>query len=300
MKKLVLLITIVITFVTFHSCKTSSGTSSSHVLKLNLEKGKQYDYEMVWDMNQKVMGQENDFSFGAFYTLDVTENDGGIRTLKGTYKKFNMSMKMMGMQIDIDSDDVMELKSDGSREKNPIAMLKKVFSAIVGQSFTMKSDEEGKILEVAGFKEMISNMFDSLGLDSTDKLQSIAALNDQFNDEAVRDQFAQLFYIFPNKKVKEGDSWVKTYSAGGKMPAKYSTTYTVKEVEGDFVTLLAKSKLEPDGDIMINGSQEGELIVDSKTGLVVNAKFDQNISATKDDFSMEIIGKGRIKGTVRE
>jgi hypothetical protein len=32
----------------------------------------------------------------------------------------------------------------------------------------------------------------------------------------------------------------------------------------------------------------------------VNAKFDQNISATKDDFSMEIIGKGRIKGTVRE
>ncbi len=251
-------------------------------------------------MNQKVMGQENDFSFGAFYTLDVKENDGHIRTLKGTYKKFNMSMKMMGMQIDINSDDVLELKSDGSNEKNPIAMMKKVFSAIVGQSFTMKADEEGKILEVTGFKEMIVNMLDSLGLDSTAKLQSMAALNDQFNDETVKDQFAQLFYIFPNKKVKEGDSWVKTYSAGGKLPADHSTTYTVKEVEGDFVTLDAKTKIEPTGDMMLKGTQNGELIVDSKTGLVVNAKFDQNISATMENFSMEITGKGRIKGTARD
>lgn len=300
MKKLIFLIAIAFTAIAIYSCKTSSGTTSSHVLKFNLEKGKQYDYEMVWDMNQQMMGQENDFSFGAFYTIDVTEDDGNIRTLKGTYKKINMSMTMMGMQIDINSDDVMDMQSDGSNEKNPIAMMKKVFSAIVGKSFMMKANEEGKILEISGFKEMIGSMLDSLDLDSTAKMQSMAALNDQFNDEAVKDQFAQLFYIFPNKQVKKGDSWVKTYAAAGKLPAHYSTTYTVKEVDGDFVTLSAKSKIEPSGDINLNGTQNGELLVDSKTGLVVNAKFDNNITATTEGFTMEMTGKGKIKGTERK
>ena len=281
----------------FIGCKTSSSTSASRVLKFNLEKGRQYDYEMVWDMNQKAMGQENAFSIGAFYTIDVTENEGNIRTMIGTYKKFSMTMNIMGMQIDIDTDKLRNLKSTDSAGKNPMVMMKKLFSSIVDKSFTMKVNDEGKVLEVSGFKEMIAGMLDSLDLDEEEKIQGLATLNDQFNDESVRDQFAQLFYIFPNKEVKVGDSWEKSHAAGGKMPAKYTTAYKVKEIEGDFVTLDAKSKIETNGDLDLNGSQTGTLIVDSRSGLVVNAKFDQSISISVQGVSLEMTGKGNIKGT---
>ena len=303
MKKLLFLIAILVSglsFTLYTSCKTSSGASASKMLKFNLEKGQEYNYEMVWDMTQTMMGQENAFSIGAFYTIDVTENNAGVRTMIGTYKKFNMTVNMMGMQIDIDTDKVMNMGSKNSGEKNPIAMMKKVFSSIIGKSFTMKADEEGKILEVSGFKEMIGSMLDSLELDETEREQGMAALTDQFNQESVKDQFAQMFYIFPNKEVKVGDSWEKNYTAGGKMPGKYSTTYTVKEIEGDYVTLDSKAKIESEGEVGVSGTQTGNLIVDSKTGLVVDAKFDQEFSVTVQGVSMEITGKGRIKGMAKK
>ena len=83
----------------------------------------------------------------------------------------------------------------------------------------MKVDEEGKVLEVTGFDEIINGMVDSMGVDEDMKMQMRASLKDQFNEQELKDQFAQVFMIFPNKEVKVGDSWEKNYRYGRKMPA---------------------------------------------------------------------------------
>jgi len=49
----------------------------------------------------------------------------------------------------------------------------------------------------------------------------------------------------------------------------------------------------------LDGNQTGKLLVDSKTGLVVNADFEQDIKASVGGQSMTIKGKGRIKGKAR-
>ena len=97
-----------------------------------------------------------------------------------------------------------------------------------------------------------------------------------------------------------GDSWQKTTTPGGVMGGKYTSTYTVSEIEGDMVTLEEKSKIDGTSDALnMKGDITGTLVVDSKTGLVVNADQDMEITTTKAGTSMKMKGKTKIKGKAR-
>lgn len=299
MKKLFSIASVLILSVTalvIHSCKTS-GAASGNVLKFNLEKAKTYDYEIVWHMDQKISDQDTKISLGGIYSVEVIEEKDGIKKLTGMYKSFKLYMKMAGLEMDIDSEKPVEPIDQAELKQNPMGMMSRIFSAIKGKSFSMQVDEEGKVLSVTGFDQIINGMVDSTGADENAKLQIRASLRDQFNEQAVKDQFAQIFTIFPNKKVKVGDNWEKHLQTGGKVPAKFLTVYTVKQIEGDHVTLNAKSNISSvGGEMLVTGDQTGTLLVDSKTGLVLNAEFDQLMDTKVQGFDVKITGKGKIIG----
>ena len=81
------------------------------------------------------------------------------------------------------------------------------------------------------------------------------------------------------------------------MGAKFTTTYTAKEIEGDHVTLTSKTKIfSNDEGTEISGTQNGNIIVDSKTGLMINAEFDQQMKVKTQGQTIELTGKGKVKG----
>ena len=132
------------------------------------------------------------------------------------------------------------------------------------------------------------------------KLQMRASLKDQFSEQELKNQFAHAFMIFPNKSIKIGDSWQKQIKMGGKMPATFSTTYTVKKIENDQVTLDAKTRIgSAGGEMEVKGEQTGTLLVNSKNGLVVNAEFTQDMQTKTPDFQIQVNGKGKITGKER-
>ncbi|MFI5134138.1 MAG: DUF6263 family protein, partial [Chitinophagales bacterium] len=121
-----------------------------------------------------------------------------------------------------------------------------------------------------------------------------------FNSDDIKDQFAQVFYIFPQKEVRVGDSWEKSYETKSRVPAKYNTTYTVKDIDGDMVTLSAKTNIQAsDENMKTQGTQNGTLLVDSKSGLVVNAEFEMEIDVSSNGMPFTMKGKGKIKGKAR-
>jgi hypothetical protein len=297
MKKITFLLAflaVVFTATGILSCKSASEAAGGKVLKFNLEKGKGYNYEMVWDMDTKAMGQESKISVDAQYAMEIKDDDGKIKTVETVYKSIKMGMNVMGMQLDMNSDKPI---NDGNAEKNPLIMMNKIISGITNKPFLAKVDAEGNVLEVTGFDKIVNGMIDSMGLDPQLKAQVEVSMKEQFNEQTIKDNFAQLFTIFPNKEVKKGDSWEKSHSTGGRLGAKFNTTYTVKDIDGDFITLTAKSNISSaDKDTNIEGVQTGNIIVDSKTGLMVNAEFNQDIKTKAENVTVDIIGKGRIKG----
>lgn len=298
MKKIILLPAVVIMLVVLtgvQSCKNADAPAGS-VFKFNLEKNKHYEYEITWDMDQKMMDKESKINLLAGYSFEVTGEKDKIKTLRGVYNNFRLYMKIMDMEMDIDT----EKPVDNISGDDPMNLMKKLFSGIKGKAFTMKVDEEGNVLSVTGFDEIINGMVDSAGVNEDMKMQMRVSLRDQFNEEELKNQFAQAFMIFPNRVVKAGDSWQKKYNMGGKMPAAFSTTYTVKKMDNEQVTLDAKTTIgSAGGPIEVQGQQTATLLVNSATGLVVNAEFIQEMETKTQDFQINVNGKGKIRGKER-
>ncbi len=162
--------------------------------------------------------------------------------------------------------------------------------------------QKEKWKKITGFKEMAQSIVDSMGVDEKMKEQMQQQFSKQFNENSMKDQFERVLYIFPNKEVKVGDSWQKTTTPGGAMGGKYTSTYTVSEIEGDMVTLEEKSKIEIDGAsaaMNMKGDITGTLIIDSKSGLVVSADQDMDLKITTEGKEMKMKGKTKIKGKAR-
>ncbi len=303
MKKITALLLIIIsitTVVAVQSCKTAQNATAAKMLKFNFEKGKGYDYEMISNIDQEVMGQNMQMDMAAYYSMDVSEDDGSMKTITSTIDRFKMKMGFGGFNIDVDTDK--PLPSMGTTEdgKDPMKMINSIFGAIKGQKFSMKVDAEGKVQEVTGFENMASTIVDSLGLDEEQKKEMRKQFDGQFNAKNMQGQFDRFLYIFPNKEVKVGDTWQKNSVVSGPMAGKYNSTYKVTDIEGEMVTLDETTKLESaDDKTKMKGNIIGTIVVDSKTGLVLSADQDIKMTTETNGMSMQMKGKTKIKGKAR-
>lgn len=305
MKRIAVLFAVVIAFfatVSVESCQSTKSATASKMLKFNFEKGKGYDYEMIINLDQEIKGQSMQMDMTSYYSMDVTEDDGSSKTITTTYDRFKMNMMMAGLNIEVDSDK--PIKVDGANGDKLAAQLSKVtglLGAIKGRRFTMKVNAEGRVEEVTGFQGMAEAIADSLQLGEKEKAQMMTTFEQQFNEKEIKGQFERVLYIFPNKEVKVGDSWEKTTSAGKQLGGgTYTSTYTVKDIEGDMVTLEEKSKITaPAGGEGLSGDVTGILVVDSKSGLVVNAEQEMSLKTKSQGVEVEMKGKSKVKGKGR-
>ena len=304
MKKIAAIILILISFITIlsvESCQTTKSVSGTKMLKFNFEKGKGYDYEMIINMDQEIMGQKMQMDMSNYYSMDVTEDDGKIKTINSKFDRFKMKMNGGGMNLEVDTDNPLPESGEMSEgKKDPFKMINKMFGAIKGQQFTMKVDQEGKILSVDGFENIGKLLADSLDLNEKDRGDMMKQFNEQFNAKSTKSQFERFFYIFPNKEVKVGDSWQKNSEISGPAGGKYASTYKVTEIEGDMVTLEETTKMESEDEKNnLKGDIKGTLVVDSKSGLVVSADQDMKMATDVGGMKFEINGKTKIKGKAR-
>ena len=299
MKNIAVLLSAIIILAGIQSCQSTKTATGAKMLKFNLEKGKGYDYEMIMNFDQNMEGQEMQMDMNTYYSMDVTADDGTNKIITTTYDRFKMKMKVGPMNLDVDTDNPLPEKGD-MNGKDPLKMLNNVFGAIKGKKFVMKVNAEGKVEEVSGIKEMAQSIVDSMGLDEKIKQQMTQQFSQQFNEQNIKEQFERFLYIFPNKEVKVGDSWQKTTTPGGAMGGKYISTYTVSEIEGDMVTVEEKSKIDGTSASMnMKGDITGTLIIDSKTGLVVNADQDMALTMSTAGKEIKMKGKSKIKGKSR-
>lgn len=301
MKKPLFLLLVIATLIgtlSNSSCK-SSQSSASKMLKLNLQKGQAYDYDMITDFDQEIMGQEVKMSMNMGYSLDVIADSGNIRTVNTEVNRIKMDMQMMAMKFSIDTDKPAS-ESDTTTMQGKLSLaFSKLGEVMKGKKFEMKVDKEGKVIEISGFDQIFSSLADSSNMESEERTKALQSLKEQMNGQEAKDQFTELFAIFPQKEVRVDDTWEKDYETTGRIAAKNHTVYKVKDIEGDIVTVSAKTKFESSREIKLDGNKNGIVIVDSRSGLVVNSDYDFEIIFSGNGFSFTMKGKQKIKGTAR-
>ncbi len=296
MQRLVLILSIFSLVIT-QSCQSTKTATTSKMLRFNFEKGKGYDYETIMNLDFVTGNETRQTDMTAYYSMFVAEDNGSVKTIKAKYERFKMSLDIAGLNIMIDSDNPVITGENKTDISEIMGMMNKFFGAIKKQEFTMKVNSEGSITEVTGFDQMAASIADSLGLQGASREQMLQAFSKRFNGDAVKEQMERFLFIFPDKEVKVGDSWTKSSSQKGLMDAKYNSVYKVTDIEGEMVTveeLTTINSANPQTELA--GEIKGELVIDSRTGLVVNADQDIKANTKEKGNTVKITGKTKVKG----
>lgn len=296
MQRLVLILSIFSLVIT-QSCQSTKTATTTKMLRFNFEKGKGYDYETIMNLDFVTGNETRQTDMTAYYSMFVAEDNGSVKTIKAKYERFKMSLDIAGLNIMIDSDNPVITGENKTDISEIMGMMNKFFGAIKKQEFTMKVNSEGSITEVTGFDQMAASIADSLGLQGASREQMLQAFSKRFNGDAVKEQMERFLFIFPDKEVKVGDSWTKSSSQKGLMDAKYNSVYKVTDIEGEMVTveeLTTINSANPQTEL--TGEIKGELVIDSRTGLVVNADQDIKANTKEKGNTVKITGKTKVKG----
>ncbi len=255
-------------------------------LKLRLEDGKSYQLQQTSEqkINISVMGMSQDINqtmvFGYTYLVEKIEN--GIHTIKVTYDFIESARDGAQGSFSYNS-------KEDTEPENPEAQY---MAALIGESFHMKMDQMGNVLEVSGTDALLEKGLSKMeGLDEATQKAVKAQLKNQFGDEATKSSVGQLSAFFPKKKVKVGKSWKHDYSTKTVMALDMKSVYTLEKVEDGKAYLNITTEVIPGptetfemGEMSMQYSLEGvyngTMVIDLTTGWTLEGNLDQDLGGT--------------------
>ncbi len=213
------------------SCQTAAkNASDDKLLQFTFEKGKEYGYELVSETEVEIPGQGfMTTSFVNSYTMKMTRLENTIHHIDVTYKRMANTTNIAGQESGFDN----EKPGTGNGTENPWAM----YVNMIGKKFSITVDAEGKVLSVSGFEKLLKDMIDSPAMDEEQKGKA-NSMREKMSDVAMAGLFGPIFGLYPNKEVRQGDSWEKNFVTTSFFgPSNCNSKYRVKMIVGDFFTL---------------------------------------------------------------
>ena len=240
----------------------TSYAQKSIRLKYNVKNGDRYKSNMTMDQditmdvqNQSmVINQAMNFDFSYI----VTEVAADSFDLKTTIDAISMKQTVMGMEIVYDS-------KDTATYNNPV----------VG---TKVSDEMNKLIGVGITTTMSTDgNVGKVDLGSIDSDNEIAG--------NMKSSFSQA--VYPDHKIKVGESWTNVITTKGLAEMNIHMTYTLNKVTRKQAEIGVSGTIDsPDADAKLKGTITGNMTVNRKTGWVVHSTFDQDFDLQMEQNGM--------------
>jgi len=241
----------------------------------NPVKGETYTYRIVSNqkINQSFGGQSmNINSVTEFLTeMKVKEKTGNEVSVDYTYKEILLSVTNPLMSIKVDT----KKKDDNASDMDKL--IGNMLDCFIGKPIQVTLLQDGSVQSVSGYDAIMSEVQKILGSANAIQKQMANAFMQSFAEEGLKSSFEQMFKIYPDKEIKNGESWKIDLSLtlGAAMSSKVNNTYTLKSVSNDVALLDVASIMSfnmSGSDSGINGDQKGEMKLNLKTGLPVQSK----------------------------
>jgi len=225
-------------------------------LMYNLSEGDQYSYttkidqDIVFEASGQTMTLDQLMDF--YMTSSVKKVSDSI-TIVSTIDRIKMTQKIFGMEVKFDSD-------EPSANQNPMAAkISEAFGSLIGKSYVMVMDKFGNIGSL--------------------DVSEISDNEDLANNLSSGTNFAS----YPENAVSVGDSWERDIEPLKTSDMMFHVKYTLLKLSGSQATLkiegtITANKIDQlDADMNLSGEQNGEMIIDSKTGWLIESNVDQNM-----------------------
>jgi hypothetical protein len=240
----------------------------------NVNSGNQYqtvlniDQDIVFEANGQQMALDQLMTIKM--EMKVNEVTGDSIKLENQFTSVKMTQGIFGMTVTYDSE-------DPSTMQNPMAAkVGEEMGKLINKSFFMAMDQKGNI----------GNM-------------NLGNLTD--NDDIANNMTSgAMFIAYPDGKVSVGESWEKEIFTSETSDMKFRAVYTLLKVSGKQATIKIDGTITAntvaDADLRLNGTQKGEIIVDTKTGWFIESTIDQEIELDIEQNGMKY--PATISGTI--
>lgn len=287
MKKTINFTVLLLSIILFSAFTISKD--KAYDLRLNLHKGDKFYVLATTEQNiiQSMMGQEvkiiQTIVMGYDYeVVDVLDN--GDFNIKVTYVKVAFKQDSQYANLDYDSD----------KDNSEITPQTQAFAALKGATFNFICNNKGAVKEIDGIDKLLVEMIETIGKDLTaeQKLEIENSLKLQFGDEAMKSTLSNTMNIYPENRIKKGESWNRVIDLNVGMPMKLDNTWTLVDVKKDLAQVTVNSKIETlktdepmqvqgmEMEYKLTGDQSGTIKLNVLTGLAEESIVNQKIKGT--------------------
>ncbi len=256
-------------------------TSAQVQLSFNPDAGKTYAYVSNTDltMEMNMMGQEIPIKTNMVweYNLQVKSKTAGEHAVEFVFKRLSIQFSLPNMSMKIDT------KSVNPQASSEEQSMTKAFASMLDKPINMVLASDGSVKSVTGMTALVQSLGNSLpaGDQST---QLTASLLNSLSDENIKKTIEQSYRFYPAQPVKIGDSWTIDMPASISMisAGDMKNTFTLKSVQNNQGTLSIASTVSvgkiSDMEVSLSGVQNGEMIIDLKTGLPISSNLSNTMS----------------------
>ena len=234
-------------------------------LKYNLNEGDTYVFvtDMEQDITFEAMGQTTtlDQVMSIQMTSLITGIEGDDIKQDFTFDKIKMNQSIFGMEIVYDSEDSSTFTGMGGQ-------IAAEMNKVIGSTIKVIMDDRGNI------KDMDLSSF----TDNSDLSNNLSSGN--------------TYAVYPEGKVNVGESWETDIKPLEDSEMKVHMNYTLLKVSRKQAVIGIEGTVSANEiqgqEIRLNGTTVGEMIVDTKTGMLINSVIDLELAMDLDQGGVKI------------
>ena len=235
-------------------------------LKYNLKKGEKYISHMNSNQDIDMESQGQTISINQIITSDISTVVSDVTPTEikttNTLGKMTMKQTLFGQELKYDSSDSSTFASGRGK------LIGDALNKLIGKPYGITMDHLGNI-----------------------SAYDLSALLKDNNKIAGNIKSGTNYVIFPDHKVKVGDSWQADIKPMKTDNMKIHIKYTLKKLSGKKATIgidgsVTANKIAGQ-NIDISGTQTGEVVVNTKTGWTMSSHMTQDLKMKTERNGVE-------------
>jgi hypothetical protein len=278
------------------------------ILKLNLEKNKVYRFSSASEqtVSQTINGNQQTTETKSNNTVSIKMVDAtaDFMIAEVRFDSIVYNNNAMGKTTIVSSISEANIKSSEASD-----VLSSIMNRLSKNALYIKLDFTGKVLEIVNSK-MLSDviMKDTSSITLTGPMASgvKTQIKNMVSDNALKTMVEVFTYNLPGKQVNKGENWNITLNTNsGGMSLDIITNYHLEGINGNAANITSESNIKAAQNAApmeaggakityddLNGLSKSSIIIDVRTGLVVENKakthITGNLGITGPGYSMQM------------
>lgn len=239
-------------------------------LEYTFKVGDEYTWTQVskQKIKQSVMGMEQNTEtvYEGGFKLKVVSLTATGAKLETQFTRLKNTVKSPMGDMIMDSDGATDVKEN------------QIFKAMMNKPFYFIMNKRGIIENVEGVEKLWSG-FSGLGLTEAEVATLQQSMEQMLGKSSLKGSFEQAFVTYPDKKIKDGDTWTSQIGAPMSFPLRTDNTWSLVTINNTVATLKGdgtytttdteKTMSLPGGlkaKVDLGGNQAMKANVNTKTG----------------------------------